>query len=116
MRKLFLSAFVILTLLFSSPSAHARNSHIQQSSGAAALPSAAHQTETDEYTRYELLAPDSASFKIYYEVTATTAGARSSTFRFAKAVSPAMKPFTTPCPAILCISKSSAAPTLKKIR
>lgn len=75
MRKLFLSAFVILTLLFSSPSAHARNSHIQQSSGAAALPSAAHQAETDEYTRYELLAPDSASFKIYYEVTATTAGA-----------------------------------------
>ena len=36
----------------------------------------AHQTETDEYTRYELLAPDTASFKIYYEVTATTAGAK----------------------------------------
>jgi hypothetical protein len=35
------------------------------------------QTETDEYTRYELLAPDTASFKIYYEVTATTAGAKS---------------------------------------
>jgi hypothetical protein len=35
------------------------------------------QTETDEYTRYELLAPDSASFKIFYEVTATTPGARS---------------------------------------
>src|SRR5262250_2341453 len=34
------------------------------------------QTETDEYTRYELLAPESASFKIYYEVTATTAGAK----------------------------------------
>jgi hypothetical protein len=34
------------------------------------------QTETDEYTRYELLAPDTASFKIYYEVTATTAGAK----------------------------------------
>ena len=34
------------------------------------------QTETDEYTRYELLAPQSASFKIYYEVTATTAGAK----------------------------------------
>jgi hypothetical protein len=33
------------------------------------------QTETDEYTRYELLAPDSASFAIRYEVTATTAGA-----------------------------------------
>ena len=34
------------------------------------------QTETDEYTRYELLAPGTASFKIYYEVTATTAGAK----------------------------------------
>jgi hypothetical protein len=34
------------------------------------------QTETDEYTRYELLAPESASFKIYYEVSATTPGAR----------------------------------------
>lgn len=33
------------------------------------------QTETDEYTRYELLAPETASFKIRYEVTATTAGA-----------------------------------------
>jgi hypothetical protein len=36
---------------------------------------ATRQTETDEYTRYELLAPETASFKIYYEVTATTAGA-----------------------------------------
>jgi hypothetical protein len=34
------------------------------------------QAETDEYTRYELLAPDTASFAIHYEVTATTAGAR----------------------------------------
>ncbi len=34
------------------------------------------QTETDEYTRYELLAPETASFKITYEVTATTAGAK----------------------------------------
>lgn len=40
------------------------------------LPSAVTQTETDEYTRYELLAPESASFRIYYEVTATTAGAK----------------------------------------
>jgi hypothetical protein len=38
--------------------------------------SAAAQTEADEYTRYELLAPETASFKIYYEVTATTAGAK----------------------------------------
>ena len=37
---------------------------------------ATRQTETDEYTKYELLAPDSGSFRIHYEVTATTAGAR----------------------------------------
>ncbi len=40
------------------------------------LPTAVTQTETDEYTRYELLAPEAASFKIRYEVTATTAGAK----------------------------------------
>ncbi len=34
------------------------------------------QTETDEYTRYELLEPETSSFKIHYEVTATTAGAK----------------------------------------
>jgi hypothetical protein len=33
------------------------------------------QTEQDEYTRYELLAPDTAAFKIDYEVTATATGA-----------------------------------------
>lgn len=33
------------------------------------------QTSQDEYTVYELLAPDTASFKIDYEVTATTPGA-----------------------------------------
>lgn len=32
--------------------------------------------EGDDYTRYELLAPDSASFRITYEVTATRPGAR----------------------------------------
>jgi hypothetical protein len=40
------------------------------------FPTAVGQTESDEYTRYELLAPETASFKIYYEVAATTAGAR----------------------------------------
>ena len=34
------------------------------------------QTQEDDYTRYELLAPETAQFRIYYEVTATTAGAR----------------------------------------
>src|SRR5690348_11519548 len=33
------------------------------------------QTQSDDYTRYELLAPSSGKFRIYYEVTATTAGA-----------------------------------------
>ncbi|MEO7457169.1 MAG: hypothetical protein ABIY52_12975 [Gemmatimonadaceae bacterium] len=35
----------------------------------------ARQTEADAYTRYELLAPGSAKFRIIYEVTATSAGA-----------------------------------------
>ena len=49
----------------------------QATKDAVVLPSASGaQTETDEYTRYELLAPETASFKIYYEVTATTAGAK----------------------------------------
>jgi hypothetical protein len=33
------------------------------------------QTDADHYTRYELLAPGSAKFRILYEVTATTSGA-----------------------------------------
>ena len=34
------------------------------------------QSETDAYTRYELQAPSSASFRIVYDITATTPGAR----------------------------------------
>src|SRR4051812_46514972 len=45
------------------------------SAGVAAAQSPAAQTEADAYTRYELLAPGSAKFKITYEVTATTSGA-----------------------------------------
>jgi hypothetical protein len=33
------------------------------------------QTQTDDYTRYELQAPGSAAFRIYYDVSATTGGA-----------------------------------------
>src|SRR5581483_1570187 len=33
-------------------------------------------TSSDTYTRYELLAPDTHQFRIYYEVTETRAGAR----------------------------------------
>lgn len=38
--------------------------------------SAPRQTQADDYTRYELLDPKTASFRIVYEVTATTPGAR----------------------------------------
>jgi hypothetical protein len=34
------------------------------------------QTQSDDYTRYELLAPGTAKFRILYEVTATTPGSR----------------------------------------
>jgi hypothetical protein len=42
----------------------------------AAAPLPAQSEAEDEYTRYELLAPESASFRILYDVTATTPGAR----------------------------------------
>ena len=44
-------------------------------SASAAAQTAQRQTQEDDYTRYELLAPDSAQFRILYEVTGTTAGA-----------------------------------------
>jgi hypothetical protein len=44
--------------------------------GSARAQAVSQQTETDEYTRYELLSPASASFAIRYEVTATTDGAK----------------------------------------
>jgi hypothetical protein len=43
---------------------------------AAPLAAQQRQTSQDEYTLYELLAPETASFKIDYEVTATTTGAK----------------------------------------
>ena len=39
-------------------------------------PLSAQNRSEDEYTRYELLAPDTASFKIIYDVTAVSAGAK----------------------------------------
>ncbi|HLY17489.1 MAG TPA: hypothetical protein VKR61_09700 [Bryobacteraceae bacterium] len=44
--------------------------------GQGAAAAAPAQTDTDEYTRYELLSPESSSFAIRYEVTATTPGAK----------------------------------------
>lgn len=71
MRK-WIVACAVVALLISGKALHAQ----QSSNGTTASGAAARQTEADEYTRYELLAPDSASFRIRYEVTATTAGAR----------------------------------------
>jgi len=42
---------------------------------ASPLGAQARQTESDEYTRYELLAPGTARFHILYEVTAIAPGA-----------------------------------------
>jgi len=42
---------------------------------AAAAPQTPRQTQADSYTRYELLEPGSRSFRIYYDVSATTGGA-----------------------------------------
>ena len=49
---------------------------LAQEQGAASAMTPAKQAEADEYTSYELLAPDSASFKIVYEVSATSPGAK----------------------------------------
>jgi len=46
------------------------------------------QTQIDDYTRYELEAPGSQSFRIIYDVTATTAGAP----RFFNAIRPGSEP------------------------
>jgi hypothetical protein len=43
---------------------------------AAGAQSPQRQTQEDDYTRYELLGPDTAQFRILYEVTATTPGAQ----------------------------------------
>lgn len=67
-------ALIAFSLLLLSPLlAGARPSAAAQS--AAGIPPGVRQTEQDEYTKYELLAPDTASFAIDYEVTATTPGA-----------------------------------------
>src|ERR1700679_3555831 len=64
------SALVIMA------AAHAQAQAPQATQDGLYFPSAVTQTETDEYTRYELLAPETASFRIYYELTATTTGAK----------------------------------------
>jgi hypothetical protein len=68
MRKASAASSALLVLLFWSTSPGAQQSETPAST--------ARQTETDEYTRYELLAPDTASFSISYEVSASTPGAK----------------------------------------
>jgi hypothetical protein len=71
-KKWSLAAIAVLAWIAAAP-----NATPQQQTENSSPAQSTRQTETDEYTRYELLAPDTASFKIYYEVTATTAGAKS---------------------------------------
>lgn len=63
----------ILLAFASALGAAFSTSQTARGQGAAAPP---RQTEADAYTRYELLAPGSGKFRIVYDVTATTAGAR----------------------------------------
>src|SRR6266403_4061898 len=65
-------------LLFSGEAPRARQSASggTAASGVQTANAPERQTETDEYTRYELMAPENARFRIRYEVTATTAGAK----------------------------------------
>ena len=44
-------------------------------SGAEAATAASPQTQADEYTRYELLGPETSQFRVVYDVTATSGGA-----------------------------------------
>ncbi|HEV2387766.1 MAG TPA: hypothetical protein VGS20_10990 [Candidatus Acidoferrales bacterium] len=69
MRKPMAAAAALLAVMLSSAGGRARQAAPGQAGSA-------RQTETDAYTRYDLLEPASASFKIYYEITATTAGAK----------------------------------------
>ena len=65
------------------------------------------QTEDDEYTRYELLGPGTAAFRIVYEVTATTPGATCSSTPSARAASR---------PTRRCWTGSPDAPRLRRGR
>lgn len=70
MFRLFSVSVAMLAMFLSQALVRAQNQP------AASPSSPARQTESDEYTRYELLAPNTASFKISYEVTATTPGTK----------------------------------------
>lgn len=65
---------VALTLLVTAAGVAAAQA--QPPAAAQNLRPAPSQTDADHYTRYELLAPETGAFRIIYDVTATTAGAR----------------------------------------
>ena len=70
--RLPITAIVLAVASFAAASASAT----QAPQEGIYLPAATTQTESDAYTRYELLEPGSGRFKIIYEVTASTAGAK----------------------------------------
>ena len=73
-RKLPSSRMILLAFLVSTGTAAQAPEAAKD--GIYQTPAGTEQTESDTYTRYELLEPGSGKFKIYYEVTATTAGAK----------------------------------------
>jgi hypothetical protein len=74
MKKRTYAGMVFCAAVLIHPAVHAQAARPEKDG--VYFPAAGGQTETDEYTRYELLEPETASFKIYYEVAAATAGAR----------------------------------------
>jgi hypothetical protein len=71
MRKTLALSATVLVMLLGSSAVRAQQT---PTSPARSTP-ATRQAESDEYTRYELLAPEANTFKILYEVTANTPGA-----------------------------------------
>jgi hypothetical protein len=69
-----LPAVLLLALLFALNAPPLRPGNSLGPAEAPVPPPA--QTQSDEYTRYELLAPETAQFRIVYDVTATAGGAR----------------------------------------
>lgn len=67
---------ILAALAVASPSAATSIPVPEPARIAPPTPPAPEQTESDAYTRYELLAPGSGKFRILYDVSATTPGAR----------------------------------------
>jgi len=74
MRRWALFVALVACGCASSPTSQTSSAKTAPSSTAVATPASA-PVEADEYTRYELLDPDSAQFHILYEVTVIASGA-----------------------------------------